>query len=475
MSISFGKLSLPRLTVRGSLLLLGLIVIIGSVLLFFISRLFLSYDYLIINVRYVKEKEITSREHVVGIRDERIAYIGTRKPFASFANVIDGKGLVLAPGFVDVDSPGFVKEKAAYFKAHDGITTYLSAHGGLPRESMDTYGEDAYLNYATTVGIIGFRDQLDKEDFDVVLAFKGALQSGAYGISFSPEYTRQATPELIERVCKAFEGKSVVFSFHLRYSDAAHELEGVKEALKCASHDVGLHILHINSTGGTYQPEEAVHLVEAAQQRGVKVIYDFYPYTAWKSGLRQGRFDGDWMARYRVGYDRLRFPKRKQPLSKEEFDRIWKSGLNLSVIVDSIPSSTIDFYAKENDAPIGTDEAGFGHPRGIASFGKFIHQYAKGSEREFALAVYRFSTAPAKWFSQYISDLKERGLIQVGNYADLALWNLDEIKDNASYGKLAPTSGVVALFVNGTPLILDGQEVRQNNPPGKWFKGRLAR
>jgi N-acyl-D-aspartate/D-glutamate deacylase len=166
---------------------------------------------------------------------------------------------------------------------------------------------------------------------------------------------------------------------------------------------------------------------------------------------------------------------RKQPLSKEEFERIWKSGLNLGVIVDSIPSSTIDFYARETDAPIGTDTSGFGHPRGIASFGKFIHQYVKGAEGEFALAVYRFSTEPAKWFSQYIPDLKERGLIQVGNYADLALWNLDEVKDIAGYGKRAPTSGVVALFVNGTPLILDGEEVRQNNPPGKWLKGRFAR
>lgn len=444
-------------------------------MLFVISHFFLGYDYLIINVRFVKDKEITSQEYVVGIRGERISYIGAEKPFALFSNVIDAKGLVLTPGFLDVNSPGFVTKKAAYFKAHDGITTYLSAHGGLLGESMDTYGEGVYLNYATTIGIIGFRDQPNKKNFDIVLAFEEALKAGAYGLSFSPEYTPEATPELIERVCKAFEGQPVVFSFHLRYSDAVYELEGVKEALKCASHDVGLHILHLNSTGGTYQPQEAARLVRAAQQRRVKVIYDFYPYTAWKSGLRQGRFEGDWKARYRVGYESLRFPSRERPLSKEEFERAWDSGRNVGVLVDSIPPSTINFYAMETNAPIGTDTAGFGHPRGIASFGKFIHQYAKGSEREFALAVYRFSTAPAKWFSQYIPDLKDRGLILIGTYADLALWNFDEIKDNASYGQHEPTSGVVALFVNGAPLILDGQEVRQNNPPGKWLKGRLAR
>ena len=266
-----------------------------------------------------------------------------------------------------------------------------------------------------------------------------------------------------------------MFSFHLRYSDVERELEGVKEALTCASHDVDIHILHLNSTGGMFQPQEAVNLLEAAKKRGVRVTYDLYPYTAWVSGLRKGRFDGDWRTQFRVGYERLRFPWRERPLSGEEFKRIWESGRNANIIVDSIPSSTIDFFANETIAPIGTDRAGFDHPRGIASFGKFLHEYANGSEPAFALAVYRFSTAPAEWFSQYIPDLSERGRIQVGSYADLVLWDIDEIKDNAGYGNPAKTSGVVALFVNGTPLILDGHEVNQENPPGRWLKGRFAK
>ena len=158
-------------------------------MLFVSSSLFQGYDYLIVNIRYVKGEEIAPREHVLGIRGDRIASIGTRKPFPRVNNVIDGRGLVMAPGFLDINSAGFVKAKAAYFKAHDGVTTYLSAHGGLPGESMQTYGEDAYLNYATTIGIIGFRDLLDKQDFNVVQAFEETLKAGAYGISFSPENT----------------------------------------------------------------------------------------------------------------------------------------------------------------------------------------------------------------------------------------------------------------------------------------------
>ncbi len=168
MRLSLDNLIVPRLTIIRSLLLLGLLMIIGLLMLFVSSSLFQGYDYLIVNIyRYVEGEEITTREHVVGIRGDRIAYIGTRKPFPRVNNVIDGKGLIMAPGFLDINSAGFVKAKAAYFKAHDGVTTYLSAHGGLPGKSMQTYGEDTYLNYATTIGIIGFRDLLDKQGFSM--------------------------------------------------------------------------------------------------------------------------------------------------------------------------------------------------------------------------------------------------------------------------------------------------------------------
>src|SRR6185437_5243374 len=92
----------------------------------------------------------------IGIRDGRIAAVSTT-PLQG-RNVVDVKGLVVAPGFVDLHSHGQTPENYR-FKARDGVTTALEMEVGVspvPQWYAEREGR-ALINYGATVGHIPAR------------------------------------------------------------------------------------------------------------------------------------------------------------------------------------------------------------------------------------------------------------------------------------------------------------------------------
>ena len=436
------------------------------------------HDLAITGVRYLRGAEITPDLYTVAVRGTRISYIGTEVPPAK--SKIDGHGMVLAPGFLDTNIPGFVVPgDPSHLKLADGVTSYLSAHGGLPGDNLARSGRQTILNYATTVGLIGFRDRLADPKFDVPRALEAAIRAGAYGVSLSPEYSPDdATPERVQAICARMGALGTPVSFHARFSSREQELEGIEEAFACAQHHAPVHVLHVSSTGGTWHPREAAAIAARARDLGLTLFFDFYPYTDWSSSIQRTRFGGDWLARYEVGWDRVHIAGHDGPVDLELLEQVRRSGSDARVFVDSIPQATVDFFAVETDASLGSDTAPMSsasHPRGSGSFARFIHMYVATGKVPLAAALHRFSTAACARFAPYIPSLARRGRIEVGYYADLVLWNPDEIRDNATNDHpVAASSGVVAALVNGTPLILDGRYVGSRRETGEWMKGRLA-
>jgi N-acyl-D-amino-acid deacylase len=429
------------------------------------------YDVVIENVRYLDGERFTTAPYAVAIDGDRIAAIGRVAPPARLR--VAGTGLVLAPGFVDTNSGGFVNGPAAYLKAADGITTYLSAHGGAVGERLADGDAPPWLNYATTVGIGGWTPA----EGDVIEHLAAGLAAGAYGIALSPEYNPAATPELMARACAYAAAAGVPVSLHLRYSDAEHELEGVAEAVRCAEQGAAVHVLHFTSTGGTFRPRDAAAMIAQARARGRTIFFDFYPYTSWASPIAEDRFAGDWTRRYRIGWDKVRMPGSKTPLNEAHFAFLRARHAPVRVVVEGIPRATVDFVALETDASLGTDSTatGLNHPRGAGGFTKFIDDYVETGKVSFAAALHRFSTRAAARFAPYVPGLRERGRIAVGAVADLVLWDEQRIQSNATIERpRTPSSGVVAAFVNGTPLILDRAPVTPPANPGRWLKGRVA-
>jgi N-acyl-D-aspartate/D-glutamate deacylase len=434
------------------------------------------HDYLIENVRYLRGKEITEDRWNVGVRAGRISYIGKDSPAAK--RTLAGENRILAPGFIDTNTAGWVMgAEAGYRKLADGITTYLIAHGEAPFRNAETYRALTLLNHATTVGLATYKTgKLAKLDLGREL--EAALAFGAYGISLAPEYTEAATEERIKALCQHFAGKNVPFSFHTRYSDKEREIEGLEEALACQAEGNPVHVLHIHSTGGTYAPERAYELVRARRQTN-PVIIDIYPYTFWLSGIHMARFQGDWQARYGVTMDQVRIGGAAEPLTREKFEQLRKSGSKQMIAVESIPQRTLEFYVAKTDAFIGSDSDGSKentHPRATASFTRFIHDYVHTGKVSFDDTLFRFSTRACETFSPYIPELAERGTIEVGKVADLILWNLPAVKPKATIAQpLLPSEGVALAFVNGNLLLRDGKPVTAAPPAGKWLRGAAAK
>ncbi|HEX5221418.1 MAG TPA: hypothetical protein VFZ59_17780 [Verrucomicrobiae bacterium] len=454
---------------------LGIVCVIGILAVAAMVRQFhFGCDFLIQDVRYLQANEISKESVNIGITRDRISYIGKERVRAR--TVIRGDGLVLTPGLIDVNSCGWLKEDAAILKAKDGVTTFLNAHGDSFKANAKRFSASEKLNYATSVGLIpAFADHLKGEQ--MMAALEDSLRYGAYTISLSPEYTAETTPEIVTALSRHFANRNVLFTFHLRYSSQSEELKGLREAIDCAKAGNPVHILHITSTGATFHPEEARALIDAAVQAGGKITYDFYPYTAWASPIHQARFDGNWRERFQVDFSRV-LVAGESNLSAERFEALRREPQKRLVIVDSIPQATVDYFATNTDCPIGSDSEASStstHPRGVGSFAKFINDYVDSGKVEFGQAIYRFSTLVAKRFSAHIPALADRGSIEVGKAADLVLWDREKIKSRASFADpLAPSSGVVAAFVNGVPVVLNGESVTGRASPGRHLKGVWA-
>ena len=76
----------------------------------------------------------------VGVRGDLIATVTEQDLEASV--VIDARGLVVAPGFIDILASPSTADEAGIFKILDGVTSVVSMHGG-PVDPDLWYGERA--------------------------------------------------------------------------------------------------------------------------------------------------------------------------------------------------------------------------------------------------------------------------------------------------------------------------------------------
>src|SRR5712692_9673609 len=118
-----------------------------------ISLLAQQYDVVLANGRVIDPQSGVDAIRHVGIRGSEIAAVSA-SPLQG-KTVVDVKGLVVAPGFIDLHSHGQTPENYRY-KAYDGVTTALEMEVGVSPVAA-WYAERkgaALVNYGATVGHI---------------------------------------------------------------------------------------------------------------------------------------------------------------------------------------------------------------------------------------------------------------------------------------------------------------------------------
>lgn len=294
------------------------------------------FDVVIRNGIVVDGAEHTGTHADVGIRDGRIISVGAGLP-DSAARVIDAKGLVVAPGFIDMHSHSDfiipVTGSADSF-VRQGITTAvvgmcgssLAPIGPLRRKefleemakftpqldvtkiSWNTFGEylDAMgqagtaINFAFVVGYealritagAGFENRYPtpEELRSMKQLLQSAMNAGAFGMSTGLIYSPQvyaATSEIVELTKALVPGNGLYFS-HIRGEgatvfDAIREVETIVSESGCRGGHIAHHKIADPKLWG--QSTRSLKLIQDINKRGISLTFDSYPYDRGCSSL----------------------------------------------------------------------------------------------------------------------------------------------------------------------------------------------
>ena len=197
---------------------------------------------------------------------------------------IDAKDRVVAPGFIDMISYD-PNSYGIWYKIADGVTTNLGMHGMLmsAEQFFGTYAQQgspchyggAYDNYFMRgVGRFGIGSgeapRLGSSTSSPPTS-RSKLHQGWIGASFSPEYSPGITDDEIKRQSAVAAKYGLPCFFHGRYStdvppdDNAKTLQEIIDVARTTGAPV--HVMHITSTGGTFQMPQALDTIQQARDQ----------------------------------------------------------------------------------------------------------------------------------------------------------------------------------------------------------------
>lgn len=277
-----------------------------------------AYDLLIINGRIVDGTGNPWYRGSVGIKGNRIAYVGPSVTGMSSKYVVDAREQVIAPGFIDMlghSEFSILRRPQAVSKITQGITSEItgevsSAWPQVPLgetadsqatwTSLDGYfrelerrGTAINLGTYVTAGSVrlAVMGQATRNPTSAELAQMGALvdsamRDGAMGLSTGLIYvptTFFSIEELIAltKYVAPYRGG---YATHMR-SEGGGLLDAVRETIRIASEaGTWAEIRHIKSRSAE-QMTEALRIVDSARAAGIDVTADQYPYIASGTGL----------------------------------------------------------------------------------------------------------------------------------------------------------------------------------------------
>ena len=220
---------------------------------------------------------------------------------------IDGKGLVLAPGFIDTHSHhevGLVREPVARGAVSQGITTIVAGiDGSHPMPLAVTLDSLARLrpslNVAFYAGHGTLRSSVMGNDFErpasnaEVQAMEGLLrrelEAGALGLSTGLEYDPgiYSEPSEVMALAKVAAASGTRYISHIRSEDRDfwRALDEIITIGREAKLPVQVSHLKLAMLGLWGSADSVRRVLDKARASGVDITADVYPYAFWQSTL----------------------------------------------------------------------------------------------------------------------------------------------------------------------------------------------
>ncbi len=476
---------------------------------------------------------------------------------------LHAKGLCISPGFIDVHTHSdayILLQPDAPSKIHQGVTTEVVGNCGascaplygasrMPSDWMTHQYPgawrtvDAYRNLLEQVkpavnivclvghntlraGVVGYapRKASETEIALMIKRLEQALDEGASGLSTGLVYNpgRFAAPREVECLAKAVAKRNGIYTSHMR-SESGKLLEAIDETLTYGKNTgVRLLISHLKAYGqkNWHLLEPALNRIHEAQDNGISVFADRYPYTASCTDLDIIFPEWAIAGGPDATLQRLCSPSEKKRLLDalmQKEHHYWESitigstahpdnkayaGKPLMQIAQdrqchpaeaALHIATKDelrtaafFHGMAHDnmlrvlaepyvmigsdaslrAPTGPLSHDWPHPRAYGTFPRFLRMALDGKTVALPEAIRKMTALPAETFQ-----LNKRGVLREGYIADIVVFNPESIRDQSAYDKPhALATGIEHVIVNGTITLQNGKSTQQRN--GHFLSGQ---
>jgi N-acyl-D-amino-acid deacylase len=441
----------------------------------------------IINGKIPNFDEMKLEEKDVLIKDGKIEKIGKIEEEAD--QVIDAKGKVVSPGFIDIHMHEEVIENVedpyftSYYELKMGTTTCVGGNCGNNRQSVKEFKDyidknGAPVNYLSFIGHNYLRNQVgiedryraatDEEIEKMKELIKETLPLGILGISYGIEYSPGIDFKELVEITKALDSKDYLLSAHYR-SDGEKSVESIEEMVKISTESgVPMQIAHIGSCSAFGFMKETLDMIKEYQDKGADVMADCYPYDAFATFIGSAVFDDGCFERWDKTYSDILLteePMKNVRCDKETFEKARKEYPNMIAAAFVMREEEVIEALKAPFVFVGSDSLfrkDMGHPRGAGSFPRVLGRYVREmGELPLIDALWKMTLGPAERLS-----LSHKGQIKEGMDADITIFDPDTVEDGATFAE--PTLPPVGI----SHVILGGKVAVENN---EVKEGRLGR
>ncbi len=344
---------------------LSLVLLVGClVVVFFAVRGSERYDLLINNAQIVDGTGAPAVRGSIGVRGGRIVAVGDVTGRAE--TVIDARGAVAAPGFIDVHthSENIARMPEAENFVRMGVTTIVTGNCGGSRTDIAKFFAEldaggCGINVATLIGHNSVREKAMHGSFDrppspeeleeMKALVEQAMKDGAAGLSTGLIYLPGsfATVEEIIELAKVASAYGGIYASHMR-AETVKIFDALAELLRVAREaNIRAEVSHLKLSGPSAwgRADEVLALLDKARAEGLAITHDAYAYTASSTGLSQLIPDKAREGTDKDFHDRLADPQKKAEIiagMSEMRERQGRSDYSYSVIARFGPDPSLN-------------------------------------------------------------------------------------------------------------------------------------
>lgn len=470
------------------------------------------YDIVIINGRVIDPETKLNAIRNVGIHNGKIVEV-TQKIITG-KKIIDAKGLVVAPGFIDLHAHGQTV-LADRMQAFDGVTTALELESGIlpiadwyntqnKAGRVLNYGASAAWTFSRISVMEGLKTQADLLWFQkafalnkwvndpttpeqvqqIIAQIEQGIKEGSIGIGINAGYAPGGGYKELLAV-HALAAKYKVATFTHISGDYPNDPKSAAESIaQIVSYSAATgsqdHICHLNSSS-LHDVNTTKQIVLGAQKRGLPITVEAYTYGASSTTIGAALFTAE--AREKKNISASQIELNGKPLTEDEFQKIRKDApgsvivfrflnmpkeepvLDESVLFPggAIASDAMPWVDKNTGAPVNETEwpisqNAFAHPRSAGTYTRLLAHWVR--ERKvltLSEAIAKSSLYPARILEKSVPQMKHKGRLQKGMDADIIIFDPATVQDKATFTEPAQTSvGMKYVLVNGIPIIING-------------------